>query len=148
MPPAPLTRDDVAAAFREMGEALARRRLVGEIAVYGGAAAMLRFDVSPATRDVDALISEAHGALQEAAREVARRRGWHPGRLGEAASTPVGSSPAPRSHGVFPSESRPGLRAYLVSPDHPPTGSRARRARTREARGTRRSSPARRATDP
>lgn len=48
-----------------MGEALARRRLLGEIAVYGGAAVMFQFDVSFATRDADdaLLLARATGRV-------------------------------------------------------------------------------------
>lgn len=81
-----LTRDVIEAAFRDMGEILLRERTVGEIAVYGGAAILLQFDATFATRDVDAVIGGAHVAVQRAAHEVARRRGWPTSWLSEAVS--------------------------------------------------------------
>ena len=68
---AKLTRDVIEEAFREMGEILLRERAVGEIAVYDGAAILLQFDATFATRDVDAVIGGAHGVVERAAHEVA-----------------------------------------------------------------------------
>lgn len=63
-----LSRTDVEAAFREIGELLLRDRKTAEIAVYGGAAIMLQFEVTFRTADVDATVESGdHGALMQAA---------------------------------------------------------------------------------
>lgn len=42
-------------AFTRLGERLARRRVVADIYVFGGAAMALAYDARRATRDIDAL---------------------------------------------------------------------------------------------
>ena len=42
-------------AFRRLGERLARRGVIADLYVFGGAAMALAFDSRRATRDVDAL---------------------------------------------------------------------------------------------
>jgi hypothetical protein len=95
-----LSRQDVEAAFREMGELLVRAGNVAEIAVFGGAAIMLQFAVNFHTGDVDARVETGdHGAVMAAAAEVARRHGWLRSWLSEAVT-------------------RGGLRIYVAIPDY------------------------------
>ena len=71
-----LSKAAVEDAFREMGEILARAGKMAEIAVYGGAAILLQFEVTFRTTDVDAHVESGdHGALMQAAKEIAERRG-------------------------------------------------------------------------
>jgi hypothetical protein len=114
-----LSRGDVEAAFREMGEILLRHRKTAEIAVYGGAAIMLQFEVAFRTADVDATVESGdHGVLMQAAREVAERRGWHRSWFSEAVANYVGSAGGTALHETYPSETRPGLRVYVAKPDY------------------------------
>ena len=62
-----LSRQDVEAAFREMGELLVRAGNVAEIAVFGGAAIMLQFAVNFHT-----------GMLMHASRPVTTVQSWPP----------------------------------------------------------------------
>jgi hypothetical protein len=65
-----LSKATIEDAFREMGEILVRAGKTAEIAVYGGAAIMLQFEVTFRTRDVDAQVQCGdHGALMQAARD-------------------------------------------------------------------------------
>ena len=57
-------------AFRRLGERLARRGVVADLYVFGGAAMALAYDSRRATRDVDALF-EPHGVVHEEALAVA-----------------------------------------------------------------------------
>jgi hypothetical protein len=113
-----LTRESIEGAFREMGEILARERKIGEIAVYGGAAILLRFDATFATRDVDAVIGGAQGAVQKAAHEFARRRGWPTGWLSKAVSAYLPRGRDLRTFATYPSASRVGLRVYVAPPEY------------------------------
>jgi hypothetical protein len=54
---ADLDRGSIQQAFEELGERLARRRPVGEIAVIGGAAMILRFHIDRVTQYVDASVN-------------------------------------------------------------------------------------------
>jgi hypothetical protein len=114
-----LSRSDVEAAFREMGEILLRHRKTAEIAVYGGAAIMLQFEVTFRTADVDATVQSGdHGVLMDAARDVAERRAWHRSWFSEAVANYVGTGGGTVLHATYPSETRPGLRVYVAKPDY------------------------------
>ena len=59
-----LSRAAIEDAFRELGEILARAGKTADIAVYGGAAILLQFEVTFRTADVDAHVRVGdHGAL-------------------------------------------------------------------------------------
>jgi hypothetical protein len=114
-----LSRQDVEAAFREMGELLVRARTVAEIAVYGGAAIMLQFAVNFRTGDVDVRVETGdHGAVMDAAAEVARQHGWLRSWFSEAVTMYLGTDDGTELHGSYPSEIRVGLRVYVAKPDY------------------------------
>jgi Nucleotidyltransferase of unknown function (DUF6036) len=109
-----LDRRMIEDALRRLGERLARKGLVADVYVFGGAAMALAYDARRATRDIDAVFSP-HGAVLDAAREVAAELDLPPWWLNEQASTYVaagGDQDAPR---VF---DHPGLRVAAASPDH------------------------------
>jgi hypothetical protein len=54
-------------AFRRLGERLARRGVIADLYVFGGAAMALAYDSRRATRDVDALF-KPHGIVHDEAR--------------------------------------------------------------------------------
>jgi hypothetical protein len=114
-----LSKQDVEAAFVEMGELLVRGRKIAEIAVYRGASIMLQFDVQFRTGDVDAHIESGdHGALINAAAEVAQRRGWLRSWFSEAVTQYLGSNASTEFYRSYPSDSRVGLHVYLAKPDY------------------------------
>jgi predicted nucleotidyltransferase len=109
-----LDREGIEDAFRRLGERLARRGVVADLYVFGGAAMALAFDSRRTTRDVDALF-EPHGIVHEEALAVAAELGLPRWWLNEQASTyvaPGGDSAASR---VF---DHPGLRVFAASPEH------------------------------
>jgi hypothetical protein len=57
-----LGRAGIEEAFRRLGDRLARRGVVADLYVFGGAAMALAYDSRRVTRDVDALF-KPHGAL-------------------------------------------------------------------------------------
>jgi hypothetical protein len=58
--PSPLLdRAGIEEAFRRLGERLAKRGVVADLYVFGGAAMALAYDSRRATRDVDALLGKA-----------------------------------------------------------------------------------------
>ena len=113
--PSPLLgRAKIEEAFRRLGDRLAKRGVVADLYVFGGAAMALAYDSRRTTRDVDALI-KPHGIVVEEALAVAAElnlpRWW----LNEQASSyvaPGGDSGASR---VF---DHPGLRVFAASPEH------------------------------
>jgi len=69
--PSPLLdRAGIEDAFRRLGDRLARRGVVADLYVFGGAAMALAYDSPRATRDVDALF-KPHGIVLEEAQAVA-----------------------------------------------------------------------------
>jgi hypothetical protein len=83
-----LDREGIEEAFRRLGDRLAKRGVVADIYVFGGAAMALAYDSRRATRDVGALF-KPHGI-----------------------AAPGGDPSASR---VF---DHPGLRVFAASPEH------------------------------
>jgi hypothetical protein len=109
-----LDRKAIEEALRRLGDRLARRGVVADIYVFGGAAMALAYDARRATRDIDAVF-QPHGVVLEEARAVADELGLPAWWLNEQASVyvaPGGDAAAPR---VF---DHPGLRVSAASPEH------------------------------
>lgn len=106
-------RDALRRAFSLLAENLAKRNVVGEIHVFGGAAMVLAFDSRAATRDVDALFVP-DGHVLDAAKDVASQLGLPASWLNNQASTYV-SGRAGRGTPVF---DHPHLRVMTTPPEH------------------------------
>jgi hypothetical protein len=109
-----LDRAVIADAFRRLGDRLARRGVVADIYVFGGAAMALAYDARRATRDIDAVF-QPHGVVLDEARAVADELGFPHWWLNEQASAyvaPGGDKDAPL---VF---DHPALRVSAASPEH------------------------------
>ena len=109
-----LDRVAIEQAFRRLGERLARRGLIANVYVIGGAALAMAYDARRATRDVDAVF-QPHGAVLEEAWAVADELGLPRWWLNDQASVYVargGDQQAPR---VF---EHPGLRVSAASAEH------------------------------
>ncbi|MDT5024731.1 MAG: hypothetical protein QOE61_1157 [Micromonosporaceae bacterium] len=76
-------RADLERAFTALGERLARRGVVADLFVVGGAAMALAYDADRVTRDVDAMFVP-HGVVVEESRAVAEE-------LDPARTTPASS---------------------------------------------------------
>jgi len=109
-----LDREAIEDAFRRLGGRLARRGVIGDVYVFGGAAMALAYDARRATRDIDAVF-EPHGIVLEEAQGVAEELGlprWWLNQQASAYVAPGGDPSAPR---VF---DHPGLRVAAASPEH------------------------------
>src|SRR6266576_3162084 len=90
-------RAELEEAFTALGERLARRGVVADVFVVGGAAMALAYDASRVTRDVDARFVP-HGIVVEEARHVANDLGLPPWWLNEQATAYIsGKAVAPVS---------------------------------------------------
>lgn len=65
-----LDRKAIEEAFRRLDERLARRGVVADVSVFGGAAMALAYDARRATRDIGAVF-QPHGVVLDEARAVA-----------------------------------------------------------------------------
>jgi predicted nucleotidyltransferase len=109
-----LDRKGIEEAFRRLGDRLAKRGVVADIYVFGGAAMALAYDSRRATRDVDALF-KPHGIVLEEARAVAAELGLPGWWLNEQASSYAAPTGDPSASRVF---DHPGLRVFAASPEH------------------------------
>jgi hypothetical protein len=109
-----LGRAEFERAFTLLGDRLARRGVVADIFVVGGAAIALAYDAKRVTRDVDALYVP-HGIVHDEALEVARELGLPRFWLNEQASVYISATEDPAKKRVF---DHPGLRVEAASPRH------------------------------
>ncbi len=123
-----LGRDELREAFRRLADHLRRRRVVGHIYVVGGAAMVLAYDAERITRDVDALLVEAHGPITDAAFGVAAELGLPRSWLNEQASSFLPRQPDDAATLVV---DYPNLKVTAASPRHV-VAMKARAARPRD----------------
>jgi hypothetical protein len=109
-----LGRAELERAFTALGERLARRGVVADVFVVGGAAMALAYDAQRVTRDVDAVFVP-HGIVHEEAVRVADDLGLPRWWLNEQASVYVSGKDDPGKRRVF---DHPGLRVTAASADH------------------------------
>ncbi|MEV4412244.1 DUF6036 family nucleotidyltransferase [Catellatospora sp. NPDC049609] len=109
-----LDRVAIEDAFRRLGERLARRGVVADLYVFGGAAMALAYDARRSTRDIDAVF-QPHGVVLDEARAVAGELGLPQWWLNEQASAYVAPGGDPAAPRVF---DHPGLRVSAASPEH------------------------------
>ncbi len=109
-----LGRADLERAFTRLGERLARRGIVADVFVVGGAAIALAYDAKRVTKDVDALYVP-HGIVHEEALGVARELGLPRWWLNEQASVYISATEDADKRRVF---DHPGLRVVAASPRH------------------------------
>jgi predicted nucleotidyltransferase len=107
-------RAELEHAFTALGDRLARRGVVADLFVVGGAAMALAYDADRVTRDVDAVFIP-HGVVAEESRAVAEELGLPPWWLNEQASVYVSGKDDPGKRRVF---DHPNLRVMVASPEH------------------------------
>jgi hypothetical protein len=92
-------RAEIERAFTALGERLARRGVVADVFVVGGAAMALAYDAARVTRDVDAVFMP-HGIVLEEARKVAEDLGlpyWWLNEQASVTSRPAFTSPGKKT---------------------------------------------------
>lgn len=109
-----LGRADLERAFTTLGERLARRGVVADVFIVGGAAMAMAYDATRVTRDVDAMFVP-HGVVVEESRAVAEELGLPQWWLNEQASVYLSGRDDPGKKRVF---DHPGLRVMVASPHH------------------------------
>lgn len=102
----------------KLGEALASKGKIAEIAMYGGSALLLSINGREATKDVDYVsISGDTTDIQEASAEVGSHYGLSPNWLNDAVEIFISHKPEYQFIGDFPPEN-PGLRVLTATPEY------------------------------
>ena len=110
-----LGREELERAFTALGERLARRGVVADVFVVGGAAMALAYDATRVTRDVDARLVPHVIVLEDARRVADDDLGLPPWWLNEQATAYISGKDDPGKRRVF---DHPGLRVMAASPEH------------------------------
>lgn len=117
----PLDRKMLEKAFNKLGEILAHKKVMGEIAVYGGTAVMLQLAYRENTADVDCVVRVGHGPVMDAAREVGRRMGIGTSWLNENVSVFTSKNAKSNDlipYGSYPKTGQPHLNVILAKPEY------------------------------
>jgi Nucleotidyltransferase of unknown function (DUF6036) len=113
-----MTKEQIQEALDRLGQILRARRVAGEIAVFGGAALVLGFDFRRATQDMDALVTEGHGQVMQAAQEVEKELSLPPNWLNEQATSYLSKHPDFDFFKTYPLEGQFGLRVMMAKPEY------------------------------
>lgn len=89
-----------------------------DLAVYGGAALALAFDLRKATKDVDAVVRGNPDLVREVVAKVAEERGWPSDWLNDGVKGFLSSSEQMSSMDEFDATDDGGLRVYVPSPEY------------------------------
>lgn len=116
------TKEDLASAFRDLGERAAADGRIIDLVVYGGSALMLVSNFRTASADTDGVARQDQTYLDRAARIIADERDWPSDWLNDGVRTylsPLAEND--KSHHLFatyPDEANPGLRVYVPTPEY------------------------------
>jgi len=109
------SRSELVELFEALASRLAARGVTASVYVVRGAAISMTFDARRATRDIDAVVLDGHGALMDEVRRLASERGLPTTWLNEQATAYVSRQPDSSASIVF---DRPGLKVALRLPRH------------------------------
>lgn len=113
-----LTKQDILRGLRKLD---AKARVAGviiDLAVYGGAALALVFDLRQATRDVDAVVQGSPDFLRRAVGEVAEEEGWPADWLNDGVKGFLSHHEELRALTEFQASPEGGLRLYVPVPEY------------------------------
>lgn len=113
-----LDRTDILRGLRRIDALALDAAILVDLAVYGGAAIALTFDVRRSTRDVDAVVRGSPDFLRRAAAEVALEEGWPEGWLNDGVKGFTSASEQMRLMAGFEASPAGGLRIHLPTPEY------------------------------
>ena len=115
---AALSRDDILRGLRRLDDLAKEAGKVAEIAIYGGAALSLAFDMRVSTRDVDAVIRGATDFVRAAAARIAQEEDWPADWLNDGVKGFVSPNEELLLMKEFGAASGSGLRIFMPSPQY------------------------------
>ncbi len=107
-----MTKQEIEAYFGRLSEILGTYDVVGEIALFGGAAMVLAYKARVSTKDVDAIF-EPKDVVYRAAAEVSRECGAAEGWLNDAVKGFVSEKGS-----MLPLFDLPNLRVFVAAPEY------------------------------
>ena len=113
-----LTRQDILDALRRLDEIARERGVMIDIAIYGGAALSLTYDIRDATRDVDAVVHRHTEFLREATDTIAAEKNWPGDWLNDGVKGFLSAKEALQALPGFPGTATAGLRIYTPTPEY------------------------------
>jgi len=111
-----LTKDDIIRGLRKIDEKARKAEMLIDLAVYGGAALTIAFDVRLATRDVDAVVRGSPDFVRSVAAEIAADEGWSEDWLNDGVKGFLSGNEEMSLMAGFPGSPNGGLRIYIPTP--------------------------------
>lgn len=114
-----LSREDIIRGLRKIDEKSKEAGLVVDIAIYGGAALALAFDLRDSTRDVDVVVRRNPDFIRKVSADIAEEEGWPSDWLNDGVKGFISGSEAMNKMELF--DAPPdvgGLRIYTPTPEY------------------------------
>ncbi len=111
-----LTKDDILRGLREIDRQARAAAILIDLAVYGGAALVIAFDVNLATRDVDAVVRGSLDFVRAIAAKIALDEGWSPDWLNDGVKGFLSGNEDMEIIEAFPGSPEGGLRVFVPTP--------------------------------
>lgn len=113
-----LTKQDILRGLRKLDGKARLAGVIIDMAVYGGAALALVFDLRQATRDVDAVVQGSQDFLRRAVREVAEEERWPADWLNDGVKGFLSHHEELCALAEFQASAEGGLRLYVPVPEY------------------------------
>jgi hypothetical protein len=113
-----LTKQHILRGLHRLDEKARVAKVIVDMAVYGGAALALVFDLRQATRDVDAVVHGSQEFLRRAAGEIAEEEGWPTDWLNDGVKGFLSHHEDLRALTEFQASNEGGLRLYVPVPEY------------------------------
>jgi hypothetical protein len=113
-----LSKIDILRGLDRIDQEARRAGVVVDLAIYGGAALAITFDLRQATRDVDAVVSGDPAFLRGVVAEVAADYGWPPDWLNDGVKGFLSAHEKLQAVGQFQGSGQGGLRLYVPTPEY------------------------------
>ncbi len=113
-----LGKEDILRGLRKIDAKVRAAGLIVDLAVYGGAALAIAFNLRHATRDVDAVVRGSPDFLRGAAAEVAAEEGWPENWLNDGVKGFTSNNEKMRLMEDFEAPGDCGLRIHIPVPEY------------------------------
>ncbi len=112
------SKDDILRGLRRIDEIACAAGVTIDLAIYGGAALVLVFDMREATRDVDAVVKGDPTFARKAAKQVADELGWNDDWLNDGVKGFLSNHERLQGLDEFVGTADGGLRIYTPAPEY------------------------------